>query len=103
MGPNTQCSANVYRSGEFRPSRCTKKATVTRDDKPYCTIHDPVRVKVKIEKRDAEWAARNAEIGRHNIKTSAYRNIAKVAVDQAHGSGDMNPIIEAVRAWEELP
>lgn len=103
MRPNIQCSASVYYSGEFRPSPCTKKAMVTRDGKAYCTIHDPVRVKIKAEERDAKWAKKNAEIDRRSIKTAAYRNIAKIAVEQADGSGDMNPIIEAVRIWEELP
>jgi uncharacterized Zn finger protein (UPF0148 family) len=40
---------------------CSRNAVVERDGKPYCTIHDPVRVAEKRAERnrkwDEEWAA----------------------------------------------
>lgn len=103
METDVHCSARVYHSHVFTSSHCTKKVTVTRDGKPYCTIHDPEHVKAASEARFAKWNAGRAEKDRQNTKNLAYLVIAKVAIEQAHGSGDMNPIIEAVRIWEELP
>lgn len=103
METDVHCSARVYHSHVFTSSRCTKKVTVTRDGKPYCTIHDPERVSSARAARFAKWNAERTEKDRQNAKNLAYLVIAKVAVEQAHGSGDMNQSIEAVRIWEELP
>ena len=55
---NTQCSVKVYPAdqwGAFHPHQCLKKATVEREGKHYCTIHDPEYVKEESKKRRAKW------------------------------------------------
>lgn len=41
--------------------RCRKPATVEREGRHYCTIHDPVRVAEKDEARSAKWEAKMVE------------------------------------------
>jgi ferric-dicitrate binding protein FerR (iron transport regulator) len=52
------CSETVYprdRYGSFHGYPCTKKVTVERDGKPYCSIHDPEAVKARDAARRKKW------------------------------------------------
>ena len=48
------------RFGFFNRTQCTRDSTCTRDGKPYCTQHDPVRVAKRAEDRyyakQKQWA-----------------------------------------------
>jgi hypothetical protein len=57
-----QCCERVYGVGRmFNGSPCANKAKVERDGNHYCTVHDPVRVKEKIDARNAKWQAQRAK------------------------------------------
>jgi hypothetical protein len=56
------CSVTVYptdRFGSFHGYQCHKKATVEREGKKYCKIHDPVIVQQRREERYKKWDADN--------------------------------------------
>lgn len=56
-----QCSVRVSpntRWGAFQQYRCSKKAVVVRDGKPYCKIHDPEYIKQKDVEREAKRRAK---------------------------------------------
>ena len=57
------CSQLVY-SERVSSHPCQRRAKVTRDGRPYCTQHDPVRVEAAAGARrrvwDAEWEAKQA-------------------------------------------
>ena len=50
---NKKCSVKVWSDWHNYP--CSKKVTVERDGKHYCTIHDPVRIKNKDKERSDKW------------------------------------------------
>ena len=58
----TQCSERIYGGYTVTGYPCSKPATVERNGKHWCTIHDPERVKQKAKERNERWAAKhNAE------------------------------------------
>lgn len=60
--PTTGCSKRVY-AGTFKGHPCTKPATVEREGKAYCTVHDPERkAKLRREREDAAERDRRARI-----------------------------------------
>ena len=68
-----QCSA-TYFSGWSR-YRCSKNAKVERDGKSFCTIHDPVRIEEKRDKRHKEYqerANKKEEIREYNENAIKY-------------------------------
>jgi hypothetical protein len=94
---STRCSKKVYGGGMFKGSQCTKRATVTIDGKPYCTIHDPERVKRKNAERQARWLKErdvaDAAYSKHvRIQTAEKAVIAKaealVAFDGHYSGSD---------------
>ena len=70
-----RCSARILDSGGWHHYQCQKKATVERDGKLYCTIHDPEYIKAKREKQEAEWEAerirKNAQWARQKALVAA--------------------------------
>lgn len=63
-----QCSATVYPKeqwGAFHGHGCARKATIERDGKWYCGLHDPVNVKLREDKNsliaNAKWEEANAK------------------------------------------
>jgi len=56
MTEKHQCSENVFEVDGF-DHQCQKTATVERNGKWYCTIHDPEYINAKREKRNAKWDA----------------------------------------------
>ena len=51
MTTQAQCSEYVQAPGGWHNMPCSKAPTVTRDGKPYCTIHDPERRKAREQGR----------------------------------------------------
>ncbi len=49
-----QCSERVW-FDSWRTSQCQRKATVERDGKWYCKIHDPEYIKAKHTKRETKY------------------------------------------------
>lgn len=47
-----RCSERVWKD-DWRKGQCSHNASVVRDGKPYCTIHDPEYIKQKGVKRKA--------------------------------------------------
>jgi hypothetical protein len=55
-----RCSERVCGSGSwgaFHMHQCSKKATIERNGKKFCTIHDPEREKAIRAKKQAEYDA----------------------------------------------
>jgi len=67
-----QCQARVWTSGGFHSHQCKKSAKVKRDGMFYCRIHDPIekakKQKVRDQKWDAEWKAKQASWERRAIE-----------------------------------
>ena len=59
-----RCSEMVWRD-TWHKGQCSKIATVTRDGKSYCSIHDPEYVKQKEAKRKAKYQAESCKCGYH--------------------------------------
>src|SRR4051812_38270025 len=62
-----QCTAKVQardRWEMFRPRTCSRKATVSRDGKSFCELHDPVALARRAALRDAEYAKQREEMTR---------------------------------------
>jgi len=49
------CSARTWPEGSFHSYPCRKRASIERDGKWYCGIHDPVAKAEKQAARDAKW------------------------------------------------
>lgn len=47
-----ECSVTIW-GPRVSSWKCTKKATIEREGKSYCTIHDPKRIAAKDKERDA--------------------------------------------------
>ena len=64
-----QCEARVLDGWHSR--QCSKNATVERDGKHYCAIHDPVRIKEKNEALRVKWKKED-EIKEYKFLANAY-------------------------------
>lgn len=53
------CSEYVYRP-RVTSSTCSNRATVERDGKLYCSVHDPVKVAAKRAEKQAAFDIRSA-------------------------------------------
>ena len=53
------CCARI--SGDYNDYACGNRGKVERDGKPYCLIHDPVRIKARREKEHKEYNKQQAE------------------------------------------
>ena len=83
----TNCSAKAYDGsgfGRFYP--CKKKATIEREGKSYCKIHDPEYIKQKEEARTVKyneaWRKRRIELSGH-LLLKACKNALEVSHDPA--------------------
>ncbi len=77
-----QCSKKVYpndRMGSFHGYQCHFKAVVIREGKPYCKIHDPVKVEEKRREREKGWEIKweksKSEYRRLKVMTSACEDV----------------------------
>lgn len=62
---------------------CRKPATVERDGRHYCTIHDPVRVAEKDKARSEKWEARMVEQRKvHALHAAAPDLLAYAVLEQ---------------------
>ncbi len=59
-----KCSTSVWRD-DFHTGQCSKQATVTRDGKAYCAIHDPEYIKEKEISQKAKYDANSCKCGYH--------------------------------------
>src|ERR1039458_7654417 len=50
-----KCSVKVYPAERYGSFKCQKGATVERDGKWYCGIHDPEKRKEREEKREIKY------------------------------------------------
>lgn len=50
-----RCEEKVWDSSSWHSYQCTRNAKVERDGKHYCTIHDPIRIKEKQDKKHKKW------------------------------------------------
>lgn len=58
--------------GAFHQHRCKRKATVVRDGKPYCKVHDPEYKQAKSDKAYAEYEERkNRERAQFELSRTA--------------------------------
>jgi hypothetical protein len=55
-----QCSVRVW-SGSWHRYLCRNNATITRDGKDYCRIHDPEYISKKEKIKEAEYEANSCE------------------------------------------
>ncbi len=58
-GPKVQCCATIW-GPRVNSWPCHNSATVERDGKPYCKIHDPVKRRAKAEIRDKVYQEKSA-------------------------------------------
>jgi hypothetical protein len=49
------CVKVIYSGGGFYNHPCRKPAKVIFEGRPYCGIHDPIKVKKKLEETNARW------------------------------------------------
>lgn len=73
------CCATVTHGKGWNRSEvaCGRAASVERDDKWYCKLHDPVRRAERKAKRKAEWNARmTEERARYRIQAAAPEMLA---------------------------
>ncbi len=59
MSGPVRCSKRIFDGSrvDFGGHMCRKKATIERDGKPWCKLHDPERVAAKRAEREARWNA----------------------------------------------
>lgn len=70
MSDKIRCSAKVYGlGGGCGGYQCAYTMKVTRNDKPFCNIHDPVKVMVRKDARKAKWQAEQER--QQQVKASA--------------------------------
>lgn len=84
------CSAQVYESGRwgsFHPHGCAKKITVERDGKPYCTIHDPERVKAKHAKQNERLSLISVEYQAKRAVQKAEAEVVQAVRSASHTIG----------------
>ena len=53
------CQETIF--SDYYNHQCLRKPTVTRDDKPYCKVHDPEYIKAKKEAWGAKFNKKWAE------------------------------------------
>ena len=55
MKQTPQCRGSVHDDFGVGFHQCMSKASVTRNGKPYCKRHDPLRVEKRTEARHRKW------------------------------------------------
>ena len=98
----TRCSGQAYDSSGFgRLYRCTKRAVVERNGKPYCKIHDPEYIKAKTKEKDAkwdrEWTERKKGLERKSLIASIFKDIDTEMIE-----ANKDKYREAPRLYEAL-
>ncbi len=93
MTDEDQCSTMVSGSGSwgsFHQHHCHKQATIQRDGKWYCKIHDPEYIKeknkVSTAKHNEQWRKRRIELSGHRLLRAC-----KEALEASH-----NPTVEKI-------
>ena len=84
-----QCSARVYEETTMRSYQCSYKATVTRDGKPFCLKHDPVRLNEHREAREKKY--------REQWRAKERGWAEQARINKAH-----EPMLEALKEMVEI-
>lgn len=87
------CSESI--SDGYGVRRCAKQSKVEVGGKPYCGIHDPIRVAKKRAERDAKWDA--------EWKASSAESKRRVAIEEACKGLTAEEVERAIIAWKANP
>jgi uncharacterized Zn finger protein (UPF0148 family) len=98
-----QCSEKVFPSGlygSFHGYSCSKPATVERDGKWYCKIHDPEYVKAKDAKKRAKWDKKyKDDMERAELRSTAINACTKINPDNPQAVAEsIEDMYEALKA-----
>lgn len=98
MAEPVYCCAHVWRnSWKFS---CSRRASVERDGKWYCWIHDPVAREEKQKAHRAKWARNDAiRAADRDIANARDRVITAAIIATAHSTGGQ--LAEAVLALDQ--
>ena len=104
-----KCCVTVYPNeqwGIFHGHQCTRKATVERDGKHYCTIHDPVRIQEKREARHKKWDEESKANGekwhREDTIREACKDVSTITLEKIKVKTLLARIDELERAIMEI-
>ncbi len=81
--PEHRCSGHSHRGYVFQSGQCVFSGKVERDGKWWCGTHDPVRVKERRDKIDADYEAkiaRQRDASEKSAKAS-YNKVWNAAID----------------------
>lgn len=81
---NERCQELVLGWGN---DSCSRRATVTRDGKRYCTQHDPEAVKAKAAAQHARWQAEWAESAKRQNRRALEEQACAGIPDDVLASG----------------
>ena len=102
------CSAMVTPPEEARAMRsypCKRAGTVEREDRRYCTQHDPERIQQRRGEQHARWKAedtvRDEALRRRRAEEAACEGIAVEALE-AMGAGGIQELITACKRVETI-
>lgn len=80
MEKNKYCSVTVYPKdtwGSFHGHHCRKKPTVEREEKSYCSTHDPEVVKKRDIEQRKKWDSESEQRQEKWRRESILFNLAK--------------------------
>ena len=93
-----RCSESVADPDGWGFHPCSKPVRVERGGKPYCTSHDPEKVKARRDaapaRWDAEWAATKEKRRRLKAEVAACADLSTEALE----SGVVKDMLEALEA-----
>lgn len=104
----TQCCKRIFSSGStYQGAPCKRKATVLRDGKHYCSIHDPDAVNARRDKaakaRAEEYAVRQKLAERDRLERNKVKAMAELAAELRDALNDMLELRDATIRSEVHP
>lgn len=108
MSEKQRCCAMVYSNGSsFIRYPCSKNASVERDGKHYCGIHDPVRKKEREDKNRAErspkWDARDKLQEKERAEAAEQKRRAECFPDLLEALKGLIRHIGPVATYQDMP
>jgi hypothetical protein len=89
-----RCSGEVWGHRAFRPSRCSRVASLEHEGKHYCKVHHPPTVEVKQKEKHTRWQQQwNAEADISNHKNAAARLLARFTAAQLVNAVDLESLL----------
>src|SRR4051812_8749200 len=97
-GVKSRCSKRIFSGarGDFSGHMCRLNATIERNGKLYCRIHDPEVVAERNKALDAKWKAQNAAARKFWAIEKARKAIGDAAIAYVD-EGGMD-----VKYWNDL-